>query len=417
MKRPQVGVTVESELSPGDLPLDVPIDTGEGLDSYVEAFGQRYGLTVREVRGLRPTATRAPYSLLLIDAAQSLRMLEQRAGLDRHRLDELTSTGLLMSVSSRDPGSGSRTADGQLGQGERFAILSGVPRRERRSLAGALAADLVVVLSEAPIGLATHCPACGRAVRIGEDRRNWVVDGRSRYHSAVWGVSNGHQSRVFGRPYGRTDDKTSQPESTASAQIEIDRLLDVILVDPATPCAERWPQRSVPTRSGPIAARMRMAVVEPDTRPVRVSAGRIARSATSRPTACDLGPAGALRYSTTNPSFSGAPLLRPSISPWAMTHPTSLRTSQRCAPSFRSCGHTRHGGEARAVAKRSPDPTRRRYAPTHCGAVPENRRPAALPDGERSPPSSAPSSVRHGWRRKVTNRAGRALCRRTSSLK
>ena len=78
-----------AQADPRELPIRVPIITGESLHSWIEALAARYRMAVRELLpALGIAAPRTPYGLILGVDTQALRSLEWQAGLPAGRLDD-----------------------------------------------------------------------------------------------------------------------------------------------------------------------------------------------------------------------------------------------------------------------------------------------------------------------------------------
>jgi hypothetical protein len=69
-----------AQADPRELPIRVPIISGESLHSWIEALAARYRMAVRELLpALGITAPCTPYGLILDVDSQALRSLERQA--------------------------------------------------------------------------------------------------------------------------------------------------------------------------------------------------------------------------------------------------------------------------------------------------------------------------------------------------
>lgn len=173
-----------AQADPRELPIRVPIITGESLHSWIEALAARYRMAVRELLpALGITAPRTPYGLILGVDSQALRSLEWQAGLPAGRLDDAVldrfSALDLAGAPGRAPHRGWQTLWAK-SSGSRFCPRCLTENGGRWSLAWYL--NWTFACMRHNVLMATRCSACGRRPRSGENRFDHLIDGRLCCH-------------------------------------------------------------------------------------------------------------------------------------------------------------------------------------------------------------------------------------------
>lgn len=166
------------------LPIRVPITDGESLHSWIEALASRYQLTVGELLpALGLSVPRTPYGLILGISSHTLRSLEWQAGLPHGRLDDAvlerySTLGLAVAASQRS--AGDRQRMWARGAGSGFCPRCLAESGGRWELAWHL--NWTFACTHHNVLMASHCLACGRRPREGENRLRLVIDSQRCCH-------------------------------------------------------------------------------------------------------------------------------------------------------------------------------------------------------------------------------------------
>lgn len=167
-----------------ELPIRVPVASGESLHSWIEAAAARYKMTVRELLpALGLHGPRTPYGLILGVGSQSLRSLEWQAGLPLGRLDDAVLhrySALGLAVPSGQRSAGARQSLWARGAGSRFCPRCLGENGGRWQLSWHL--NWTFACTRHNVLMASRCPACGRGPREGENRLDHVIDSRRCCH-------------------------------------------------------------------------------------------------------------------------------------------------------------------------------------------------------------------------------------------
>lgn len=161
-----------------ELPVRVPVADGESLHSWIEALAARYRMTVRELLpSLGIPVPHTPCGLVLDISDSSLRSLEWQTGLRPGRLhhtvlDRYSALGLTVPVGLQ-PGGG-RQSLWTRSAGSAFCPRCLTENGGRWQLAWHL--NWTFACTRHNVLMASHCPACRRRPREGENRLDHVVD-------------------------------------------------------------------------------------------------------------------------------------------------------------------------------------------------------------------------------------------------